>query len=779
MQSGQRSRLTPQVPHEKWQARRALRAGLRLCAAALAALPFSFSAFAQAPAVPNTANTAPPPMSLTDQIIRGRVQLEAGNTQAIATLQAAAQQSLTPLINVAGPEILTKDPQAMPQNPAFNLILRQAAEAHYWWGVAADRFGSRDVALTAFARAARFFAGDKSNTYSAAREALANLKGSLTEGLPLVAPDDTIETIATIAHGGFWKPLRLKFRINASTLSLSSPPGAAIESEFLLTDGKLFIPPKSGTRDPRGKLSQVPPPFRAIPAELLPRSLNLSNVVYGYARETEGANRGMWKQVVRVYYAHSAVTAKNRDDRPRASALCLQFLKIHALNRVALGLENPYTERSFMLKGVTTIWLSEMSALWPSDEDDPAVLASLGIIYMPKANIPSVVKPGDPIEIKGAPLERAWLAAGQSEDEPGEIVFFKMAEPRSEAEWARELAHEYGHVTLPPFNGFRPPLEPYGNGTLGETLGMMWMGGAPSEFSSPLREITEAQSRRAGLNLTSDGAAADAVTQEFNNIVLTHVNNNALSALGVWNVQGPGSPLRRDPTVAGLQYLQGLVTHIERVYGAPLLAASFSTLPRIAEAPLAAVPATTAPGSEFGAAATGVTGSTAIGAAGTPVLLPVPTPPPPPALQAPALLDGFTAALKEPFAENQTRLPIWLPGALNMPQTKLTAPDLIARAPLGLKAGERATCWLFVPANAAALHISWKGAATTTMAVDGGWKSTPAAPSSVGATGAVRIETGNRSGWQRFAFTPSADITWSGAWFEKSNLPALPPAPKT
>ena len=181
------------------------------CAAALLSCCVASLGFVSVQAQP--AAQTPPAQSLTEQITRGRVLLEAGNTQAITALQNSAQQSLTPLINAAGPQILTMPPDEMPRSPAFGLIVRQAAEAHYWWGVAADRFARRDIALTAYARAARFYAGDRSGTFSAARDALPNLRGALVEGLPLVAPDDTLDTIATLAHGGLWKPLKLSFTL--------------------------------------------------------------------------------------------------------------------------------------------------------------------------------------------------------------------------------------------------------------------------------------------------------------------------------------------------------------------------------------------------------------------------------------------------------------------------------------------------------------------------------------------------------------------------------------
>ena len=739
-----------------------------------------------APVAPLAAPNSPAPISLTEQIIRGRVLLEAGDTQAITLLQNAAQQALAPLIKAAGPQILTLPPEQMPSNPAFGLVLRQAAEAHYWWGVAADRFGRRDIALTAFARAARFYAGDHSGTYSPARDALPNLRGALVEGLPRVAADDTIDTIASLAHGGLWKPLKLSFVLHENTFvpSTENDKNDPRQVEFLITDGKLFISP--GPRDPKGNLAQVPPPFRNIEENALPRVLKMASVVMGFMRETSGPNRGLWRQVVRVHYPHQSLTAKNREDRPRAEILALQFLKLHTIVERATGLENPYALVGQSSEHpVNTIWLSEVSALWPADEDDAAILAALGLVYMPKVNVPGS-KPRDNTELDVSPYSRPWLAAGQSEDAPGDIVFFKMTEPRSEEEWLRELAHEYGHVVFPPFNGFKPPLEPYGNGLLGETLNMMWIAGSPRAFADPAMEIAAArQSRSTGTipNLAANVSAPQTkaststiaaetgdlngarlvttqneVTQnaapddEFRRAALEHVSANALQSLEDWNEQGPNSALRRDTGAAGLHYLQGLATYVERVYGAPLLGQMFGALPRVAEPRANAE--TPLP---------------------TSIFAPLPNASVPPPLQASSFLDNVAATLQNPFAQGQTKLPIWLPGALQTPTSKMSAEDLVSRAPMALKGGERAVCWLFLPPAARALQIEWQTVPNAKpIEVDGGWKSATAKPQTPGATNALRIDFGTRSGWQRFAFTPSVDIKWSAAWFEKSAVPLLP-----
>ncbi len=70
-----------------------------------------------------------------------------------------------------------------------------------------------------------------------------------------------------------------------------------------------------------------------------------------------------------------------------------------------------------------------------------------------------------------------WLSR---DGEPGgelyrdHIYLFAVETPRAPAEWARELAHEYGHLVLPPFGRYVSP-EPWGNGYFGERLMLKWM----------------------------------------------------------------------------------------------------------------------------------------------------------------------------------------------------------------------------------------------------------------------------------------------------------------
>ncbi|HLK61664.1 MAG TPA: hypothetical protein VKU00_34275 [Chthonomonadaceae bacterium] len=82
------------------------------------------------------------------------------------------------------------------------------------------------------------------------------------------------------------------------------------------------------------------------------------------------------------------------------------------------------------------------------------------------------------------PTINVWLtreiASGLSPDTGGEqfeheIYLYAIFRDRSPTEWAREIAHEYGHYALPGISGFTAPEE-WANGVLGERLFLKWIG---------------------------------------------------------------------------------------------------------------------------------------------------------------------------------------------------------------------------------------------------------------------------------------------------------------
>lgn len=646
------------------------------------------------------------------QIARGRSQFDSNEIESIATLRNAAQQALSVLMKVTGPEILTTAPDEMPQVGFLGAATRQTAEAHYWWGRAADQFGRRDEAVAALARAARFAGKVRpSSLDTLARDSLLALSSALRDGLPEVAADDTLTTVAEISHGKLWQPRRFTFDFSSVQLATGGSASGS-RQEFLLTSGRLY-PPVSMSAAGGNALSRVPPIYRNVDAVALPEVVRHDRMVIGYARERTGPNQGLWRQVVRAFYASSHLTDQNRDDRLRAEALCAQFLKVHAMYEAALGLKNPYTR-----DGITTLWLSELSALWPRDDDDPRVRATMGTV-MPGVNTP--ISPGNALgenlEITVTPTISPWrVGAGQSDSAPGDIIFFDMAQTRSEFEWLRELMHEYGHVALPAINGFKPPLEPYANGLMGETLCALWALSSPANWNVP-----------AELGKPDD-------TAKFREAVQSHVEKQALNSLQVWNARGPVSPLRRDSGANGLTYLQGATVYIERVYGADILGAAMAPLvEKSAGAPDALARLT--------------------------------------ALNGESLLAALPAVLRDPFSKNgapaNSVLPIWLPGALS--GIELSTAQLALREKTKLNAGQTVTAWLYLPPQATSLRIEWNSSVDmpNSLSFDANSRITSVKPQS-GAEYAASLDVRNRSGWQKFTLTAKTTVELAAAQFEKT-----------
>jgi hypothetical protein len=74
-------------------------------------------------------------------------------------------------------------------------------------------------------------------------------------------------------------------------------------------------------------------------------------------------------------------------------------------------------------------------------------------------------------------LTTVWLAReGKpgAEESDGNIWLHAIDTPRAPAEWVREIAHEYAHITLPTLGPFAKP-ERWANGYLGERLFLKWM----------------------------------------------------------------------------------------------------------------------------------------------------------------------------------------------------------------------------------------------------------------------------------------------------------------
>ncbi len=630
------------------------------------------------------------PVALDDKIssatqsalAQGQLLLDQNDPACVPLLREAAQNALKALSASANGNALSLNP--LPDDALTVRLALSAIQAHALWGRAADEFGRRDEAITALVRGKTLISASRVQPDGTlARDLNLELNALLRSGLPLVAPDDVLDAIAARAHENLWRARRFDFAPPAKT-ALDALP----KTGLLITDGQLF-PPAARNQS----LVQIPPFYRPAPTltgvelqnalDRLPPSMKLNRMIAGYERVSSGANAGQWRQAVRVFYASPFLTKDKRDDAARAELLATQFLKVHALFDSQLGATNLYA-RGARDEGVTTLYLLEISALWPQDDDDPVVLTNLGPKMPPVNTGPKPVT----VESQTTAISKPWQAiAGRDEaGAPGEILFWKAGMKRSEGEWTRELFHEYGHVALPPFGGFRAPLEPYGNGLIGETLGMMWAAQNPDAL---------------GASGASDSRA------DF----LLHVEQQAVPARMVF-LNGNPATTRFNGALADLKFLQGLSVVVERVYGAPLLGRVFSPL------------------SLRGAGTQNVAARRSL-------------------LNTGSLLDGLDGALKTSFAAKKS-LPIYLPAALDV---ALDANALSTRAPVQLKAGSRASGWIYVPEGATMLRVdsSQLSALGTPFKRDGN---------------ATRLYFGGKSGWQKLALVATGDTMLQNARFE-------------
>ena len=692
------------------------------------------------PGAPVWAQDAPGGAALANRLggdLDARLQagadlLNAGDPQSAVELREVAQSALQTLQSSTKIDVLSVKPGGLPDDSITLGLTQQAARAHWLWGVAAGRFARRDEAITALARARRLVgasAGARrlvgasagaSDDSTLLRDINLELGKVLGDGLPLVAPDDVLGDIAQLVHDDAWTPRTFTFDAGDDQIDAPKVQSRADDQQLLVTDGQLFPPPLPNATD---LAPRTPYLYRKLNDKQLPGSLKLNKMVAGYARQQSGPNKGQWRQVVRVFYASERLTENKRADLPRARALAEQFLKVHSYYQDQLGLPNLYAEGD-RDAGVTTLWLLEVSALWPADDKDPRVLAQLGPL-MPTVNTGKITVDAVP---ETTALMRPWTSiAGNDENAPGEILFWKASLVRSEAEWLREIFHEYGHVTIPPFGGFRPPLEPYANGFIGETLGMLWAAQQPEQFALQIDEkpvapsfVVPVAAPKVAPGVAAATAPPTAATSPGPTDVAAlradiagHLKTHALPARALFVAQGPNAPLAEVGDEQSLLYLSGLTVYLERVYGAPLLGRALAPL------------------SESARQTEGIAARRSL-------------------LRPGSLLSSIETTWQQPWRDDKT-LPLWLPGALNV---QLEAQTLVNRGAITLPKGTRASLWLWVPPGTSELRIEGKGAGNLTVL-----------GTAFAAKGDIARVYYAANGWQKVTLVAQEDATMSEAKF--------------
>jgi len=123
------------------------------------------------------------------------------------------------------------------------------------------------------------------------------------------------------------------------------------------------------------------------------------------------------------------------------------------------------------------------------------------------------------------------------------IYFYDMSSFTDPVEMAREVAHEYGHATLPPVGGFKDPEE-WAGGYLGEKISLRWMRDALAK-----KELTPEDAMGATKEGLDKWLAANA-----DPLILNGAQTQ------------PTPALLADKSAAGMNAFIGLGLYIETIY---------------------------------------------------------------------------------------------------------------------------------------------------------------------------------------------------------------------
>ncbi len=155
-------------------------------------------------------------------------------------------------------------------------------------------------------------------------------------------------------------------------------------------------------------------------------------------------------------------------------------------------------------------------------------------------------------------VNRLWLcqsgAAGAERDDTDILLYRVLGEERSPIEWVRQLAHECGHLLIPPIGGFAEP-EVWGNGELGERLFIYF--------------LTRESARVAGAQWPSDEAVArlDHLWVGGHLAAEEYLAAAGRMPLNVWAGEGPESELIVGQDERSMQYYVGFALYVLAAHG--------------------------------------------------------------------------------------------------------------------------------------------------------------------------------------------------------------------
>lgn len=141
------------------------------------------------------------------------------------------------------------------------------------------------------------------------------------------------------------------------------------------------------------------------------------------------------------------------------------------------------------------------------------------------------------------------------------LYFYNIDTARSGIEWARQAAHEYGHLVLPEIGRFARP-EPFASGELGERLFIQY--------------LAEEAGLVAGDPWPSDAArqAVAALWPEGDFAVTEYLEKVCRTSLDYWLLAGPQAGLLatgEEPGADAMQYVIGFLLWTQAAYGPDML----------------------------------------------------------------------------------------------------------------------------------------------------------------------------------------------------------------
>lgn len=165
------------------------------------------------------------------------------------------------------------------------------------------------------------------------------------------------------------------------------------------------------------------------------------------------------------------------------------------------------------------------------------------------------------LDLPPEPVAVYLCEAGPSgaETYKGALYFYDIDEDRTPLEWIREAAHETGHLLLPQVGRFSAP-EPWGNGHVGERLGLQWLAQEAGLVASAPWPDQAAQDRVSGLCGGPAGTLHDYLAQRCRPL------------LDAWCQAGPKSPLLTQDNEATLSYFLGFVLWVQAAHDDAVLA---------------------------------------------------------------------------------------------------------------------------------------------------------------------------------------------------------------